>query len=78
MMRFALVSDVHGNRRALDAVPCDLEQTSPDAVVHGGDLARLLRGPERRDAEMRDTNATCDRSVITALALKNAASRTMP
>jgi predicted phosphodiesterase len=53
MMRFALVSDVHGNRRALDAVPCDLEQTSPDAVVHGGDLAAIASrtgAPRRRNA----------------------------
>jgi putative phosphoesterase len=38
-MRIAIVSDVHGNRRALEAVIADLEQAAPDLVVHGGDLA---------------------------------------
>ena len=38
-MRVAIVSDVHGNRRALDAVLADLRQVAPDLVVHGGDLA---------------------------------------
>ena len=38
-MRIAVVSDVHGNRRALQAVLADLRQVAPDLVVHGGDLA---------------------------------------
>jgi putative phosphoesterase len=38
-MRIAVVSDVHGNRRALQAVIADLRQVAPDLVVHGGDLA---------------------------------------
>jgi putative phosphoesterase len=38
-MRVAIVSDVHGNRRALEAVIADLREVSPDVVVHGGDLA---------------------------------------
>lgn len=38
-MRVAIVSDVHGNRRALEAVLADLRQAAPDLVVHGGDLA---------------------------------------
>jgi putative phosphoesterase len=38
-MRVAIVSDIHGNRRALDAVLADLRQVAPDLVVHGGDLA---------------------------------------
>ena len=38
-MRIAVVSDVHGNRRALQAVLADLRQFAPDLVVHGGDLA---------------------------------------
>jgi putative phosphoesterase len=38
-MRVAIVSDVHGNRRALEAVLADLRQVAPDIVVHGGDLA---------------------------------------
>jgi putative phosphoesterase len=38
-MRIAIVSDIHGNLTALEAVVADLRQTSPDLVVHGGDLA---------------------------------------
>jgi predicted phosphodiesterase len=38
-MRIAIVSDIHGNRTALDAVVADLRETSPDLVLHGGDLA---------------------------------------
>ena len=38
-MRIAIVSDVHGNRRALEAVLADLREVAPDLVVHGGDLA---------------------------------------
>ncbi len=38
-MRVAIVSDIHGNRRAFDAVLSDLRLVSPDMIVHGGDLA---------------------------------------
>ncbi|MEO8371639.1 MAG: metallophosphoesterase family protein [Candidatus Solibacter sp.] len=38
-MRLAIVSDIHGNRGALDAIVRDLRATAPDLVVHGGDLA---------------------------------------
>src|SRR4051794_6903986 len=37
-MRVAVVTDIHGNLTALDAVIADLQQTSPDLVVQGGDL----------------------------------------
>lgn len=38
-MRIAVISDIHGNRTAFEAVVADLRQTSPDVVFHGGDLA---------------------------------------
>jgi predicted phosphodiesterase len=38
-MKVAIVSDIHGNRRAFQAVLADLRQVAPDLVVHGGDLA---------------------------------------
>src|SRR5467141_4528756 len=38
-MRTAIISDVHGNRRAFEAVLADLRQVAPDLVVQGGDLA---------------------------------------
>ena len=37
-MRIAIVSDIHGNLTALEAVLADLRQTSPDLILHGGDL----------------------------------------
>ena len=37
-MRVAVITDIHGNRRALEAVLADLTQVAPDMVVHGGDL----------------------------------------
>jgi len=37
-LRIAVVSDIHGNRTAFEAVLADLRQTSPDLVLHGGDL----------------------------------------
>jgi predicted phosphodiesterase len=49
-MRVALVSDVHGNLTALEAVVADLRRTAPDLVLQGGDLA--LMGP--RPAEVVD------------------------
>lgn len=38
-MRIAIVSDIHGNLTALEAVLADLRRTSPDLILHGGDLA---------------------------------------
>lgn len=38
-MKVAIVSDVHGNLVALEAVLDDLDRSQPDLVVHGGDLA---------------------------------------
>src|SRR5260370_31475371 len=38
-MRIAIVSDIHGNLRAFQAVLADLRQVAPELVVHGGDLA---------------------------------------
>jgi len=49
-MRVAIVSDIHGNLTALDAVIADLGRVRPDLVVQGGDLA--LMGP--RPAEVID------------------------
>src|SRR5258708_17029716 len=49
-MRIAIVSDVHGNLLALEAVLAALAGVRPDMVVHGGDLA--LAGP--RPAEVVD------------------------
>jgi putative phosphoesterase len=50
-VRIAIVSDVHGSLHALEAVIAEIRQDSPDAVIHGGDLA--LSGA--RPAEVIDT-----------------------
>jgi putative phosphoesterase len=39
-MRTAIVSDIHGNLTAFEAVLEDLRQTAPDLILHGGDLAQ--------------------------------------
>src|ERR1700680_2655038 len=44
-MRIAVVSDIHGNRTAFEAVLADLRQTSPDLILHGGDLADAGASP---------------------------------
>jgi putative phosphoesterase len=49
-MRVAVLSDIHANLTALDAVIADLRTTAPDLVVHGGDL--MAGGP--RPAEVID------------------------
>lgn len=49
-MRIAIVSDLHGNLIALEAVLRDLREQAPDLVLHGGDLA--VTGP--RPAEVVD------------------------
>jgi len=38
-MRIAVVSDIHGNRTAFEAVLKDLRETAPDLILHGGDPA---------------------------------------
>jgi putative phosphoesterase len=38
-MRIAVVSDIHGNLTALEAVIADLKKTAPDRILQGGDLA---------------------------------------
>jgi len=48
--RIAIVSDIHGNLVALEAVIEDLERAAPDLVVQGGDL--VIGGP--RPAECVD------------------------
>lgn len=38
-MRIAIVSDIHGNLTAFEAILRDLRECAPDLVLHGGDLA---------------------------------------
>ena len=74
LMRIAVVSDIHGNRTALDAVLADLRETSPDLILHGGDLAdngsspagivdrvRDFGSSQPRRGPVRRTGARCAR-----------------
>jgi len=48
-MRIAIISDVHGNARALEAVLADVRARGPfDQILNGGDLA--FGGPRPREA----------------------------
>jgi putative phosphoesterase len=53
-MRIAIVSDIHGNRTAFEAVLADLRQMSPDIVFHGGDLADAGSSPVEILDRIRD------------------------
>ncbi|MBL8229161.1 MAG: metallophosphoesterase family protein [Bryobacterales bacterium] len=53
-MRVAIVSDIHGNRTAFEAVLRDLRDTAPDLVLHGGDLADSGSSPAGVISHIRD------------------------
>src|ERR1700744_6210564 len=53
-MRIAIVSDIHGNLTAFEAVLRDLERTGPDMVLHGGDLAAGGSSPAEIVDRIRD------------------------
>src|ERR1700689_5048109 len=53
-MRIAIVSDIHGNRTAFAAVLADLRQTSPDLILHGGDLPHGGASPAEIVDQIRD------------------------
>ncbi len=53
-MRIAIVADIHGNLTALEAVVADLRQTSPDLVLHGGDLADAGANPAQTVDRIRE------------------------
>jgi predicted phosphodiesterase len=53
-MRIAVVSDVHGNRTAFEAVLADLRLAAPDLILHGGDLADAGASPVEIVDRIRD------------------------
>jgi len=53
-MRIAVVSDIHGNRTAFEAVLADLRETSPDLILYGGDLAHGGSSPAEIVDRIRD------------------------
>jgi predicted phosphodiesterase len=54
VVRIAIVSDFHGNLTAFEAVLADLRQTSPDLILHGGDLADAGASPIEIVDRIRD------------------------
>ena len=54
LVRIAIVSDIHGNRTAFEAVLADLRQSSPDLILHGGDLADGGSSPREIVDRIRD------------------------
>jgi putative phosphoesterase len=53
-MRITVVSDIHGNLTAFEAVLADLRQTSPDLIFHGGDLPHGGSSPVEIVDQIRD------------------------
>jgi predicted phosphodiesterase len=53
-MRVAIVSDIHGNLTAFEAVLADLRLTAPDLILHGGDLADSGASPAEIVDRIRD------------------------
>ena len=56
-MRFALISDIHGNSIALDAVLADLDSRAVDKVVCLGDVVAM--GPRPRETLARLQSLEC-------------------
>src|SRR5689334_13595071 len=53
-MRIAIVSDIHGNLTALEAVLADLRESSPDLILQGGDLPHGGANPAEVLDRIRD------------------------
>jgi putative phosphoesterase len=53
-MRVAVISDIHGNLTALEAIIADLSIVAPDLVLHGGDLASGGSRPHEVVDRVRD------------------------
>jgi 3',5'-cyclic AMP phosphodiesterase CpdA len=60
-MRIAVLSDIHGNLTALEAVIADLRSTSPDPVVHAGDL--VANGSSQRAVPLQPDSGARVRSL---------------
>jgi predicted phosphodiesterase len=53
-MRVAILSDIHGNLTALEAVVADIQRLAPDRVLHGGDLVLMGAQPAQVVDRIRD------------------------
>jgi putative phosphoesterase len=76
----AIVSDIHGNLTALEAVLADIRQVSPDFVLHGGDLADGGSSPVEvvdmiRDLGWQGVMGNTDEMLVDPTSLEEFASR---
>jgi len=81
-MRIAVVSDIHGNWTALEAVIGDLRTMAPDVVLHGGDLADSGSSPVEvvdcvRDLGWRGVLGNTDEMLIRPESLEGFASQSL-
>lgn len=79
-MRVAILSDIHGNFTAFEAVLEDLRRTSPDLVLHGGDLADSGSSPvdivdRIRDLGWQGVMGNTDEMLIRPASLEDFASK---
>jgi len=58
-MRVALISDIHGNNVALNAVLADIREQQVDSVVCLGDVATLGPQPVETFERLRELNCAC-------------------
>ncbi len=54
-MRIALISDIHGNDTALQAVLSDIEERQVDSIICLGDVATIAPQPKEVLARLRET-----------------------
>jgi len=60
-VKLALISDLHANLEALDAVLRDIDRDSPDArLVCAGDVVGYGPDPEACIARLQERDALCD------------------
>ncbi len=58
-MKIALISDIHGNLPALEAVLADLRSESVDSIIFLGDAATIGPAPGETLALLQSLNCTC-------------------
>lgn len=58
-MRIALISDIHGNNIALDAILADIATQEVDQIICLGDVASLGPEPQQVLARLRALNCPC-------------------
>jgi predicted phosphodiesterase len=76
----AVVTDIHGNLTAFEAVLADIRQLSPDLVLHGGDLADPGSNPigvvdRIRDLGWRGVMGNTDEMLVRPSSLEDFASQ---